>query len=353
MAQPQPNINIVKDTLDSISDARHSSHEAMATTFGIFILHDDARYAKQAAWAAFDELDRLEAELSRFIENSDISRINNLAANQPLQIGLSAFECLQLSAKIYDETDGAFDITIGSLMNCWLNEDKTIRTPSKEQLNKARRRTGTHLFKLDETEHTVELLTDELQIDLGGIGKGYAVDKMAGLLDDWGIDAALIHSGCSSVLAIGTPRPSEGLGTPPGAKGWPVTLSSPAGSKQTLYQKRCRETLAYLYLRDRAVSGSGLQKGWHIIDPRTIQLVEGKSAAWACASDAATADALSTAFMVMSPEQVKQYCASHSDVLAMIITGEHSAEAQKEKVLRYGHWKMGHHVGYPTVEFLI
>ena len=321
MAQPQPDINIVKDTLDSISDARHFSHEAMATTFGIFILHDDARYAKQAAWAAFDELDRLEAELSRFIENSDISRINNLAANQPLQIGLSAFECLQLSARIYDETDGAFDITIGSLMNCWLNEDKTKRSPSKEQLNKARQRTGTHLFKLDETEHTVELLTDELQIDLGGIGKGYAVDKMAGLLDDWGIDAALIHSGCSSVLAIGTP---------PGEKGWPVTLSSPAGSKQTL---------AYLYLRDRAVSGSGLQKGWHIIDPRTIQLVEGKSAAWACASDAATADALSTAFMVMSPEQVKQYCASHSDVLAMIITGEHSAEAQKEKVLRYGHWK--------------
>ena len=321
MAQPQPDINIVKDTLDSISDARHFSHEAMATTFGIFILHDDARYAKQAAWAAFDELDRLEAELSRFIENSDISRINNLAANQPLQIGLSAFECLQLSARIYDETDGAFDITIGSLMNCWLNEDKTKRSPSKEQLNKARQRTGTHLFKLDETEHTVELLTDELQIDLGGIGKGYAVDKMAGLLDDWGIDAALIHSGCSSVLAIGTPL---------GKKGWPVTLSSPAGSKQTL---------AYLYLRDRAVSGSGLQKGWHIIDPRTIQLVEGKSAAWACASDAATADALSTAFMVMSPEQVKQYCASHSDVLAMIITGEHSAEAQKEKVLRYGHWK--------------
>jgi thiamine biosynthesis lipoprotein len=321
MAQPQPDINIVKDTLDSISDARHSSHEAMATTFGIFILHDDARYAKQAAWAAFDELDRLEAELSRFIENSDISRINNLAANQPLQIGLSAFECLQLSARIYDETDGAFDITIGSLMNCWLNEDKTKRSPSKEQLNKARQRTGTHLFKLDETEHTVELLTDELQIDLGGIGKGYAVDKMAGLLDDWGIDAALIHSGCSSVLAIGTPL---------GKKGWPVTLSSPAGSKQTL---------AYLYLRDRAVSGSGLQKGRHIIDPRTARPVAGKSAAWACASDAATADALSTAFMVMSPEQVKQYCLSHSDVLAMIITGEHSAEAQKEKVLRYGHWK--------------
>ncbi len=283
MAQPQPDINIVKDTLDSISDARHFSHEVMATTFGIFILHDDARYAKQAAWAAFDELDRLEAELSRFIENSDISRINNLAANQPLQIGLSTFECLQLSARIYDETDGAFDITIGSLMDCWLNEDKTIRTPSKEQLNKARQCTGTHLFKLEETEHTVELLTDELQIDLGGIGKGYAVDQMAKLLGDWSIDTALLHAGCSSALA---------LGAPPGKKGWPITLSSPTSSKQTL---------ACLYLQHRAVSGSGLQKGWHIIDPRTARPVAGKSAAWACASDAATADVLSTTFMVMSP----------------------------------------------------
>ncbi len=321
MTQPQPDINIVKSTLYSNFGARRFSHEAMGTTFEIIILHEDAPYAKQAAWAAFDELDRLEEELSRFIENSDISRINNLAANQPLQIGLSTFECLQLSARIYDETDGAFDITIGSLMDCWLNEDKTIRTPSKEQLNKARQRTGTHLFKLDETEHTVELLTDELQIDLGGIGKGYAVDKMAGLLGDWGIDAALIHSGCSSALA---------LGAPPGKKGWPITLSSPTSSKQTL---------ACLYLRHRAVSGSGLQKGRHIIDPRTARPVAGKSAAWACASDAATADVLSTTFMVMSPEQVKQYCASHSDVLAMIITGEHSAEAQKEKILRYGHWK--------------
>ena len=321
MTQPQPDINIVKDTLDSIFGARRFSHEAMATTFEIIILHEDAPYAKQAAWAAFDELDRLEAELSRFIENSDISRINNLAANQPLQIGLSAFECLQLSERIYDETDGAFDITIGSLMDCWLNKDKTIRTLSKERLNKARQCTGTHLFKLDETEHTVELLTDKLQIDLGGIGKGYAVDKMARLLEDWSIDTALIHSGYSSVLAVGAP---------PDTKGWPVTLTNPADSKQTL---------AYLCLQDRAISGSGLQKGRHIIDPRTIRPVKGKSAAWACAPQAATADALSTAFIVMSPEQINKYCLSHLDVLATIVTGERNAKTQKEKILRFGPWK--------------
>ncbi|GAI19195.1 unnamed protein product, partial [marine sediment metagenome] len=191
----------------------------------------------------------------------------------------------------------------------------------KEQLNQARQCTGTHLFKLDKTAHTVELVTDKLQIDLGGVGKGYAVDKMAKLLGDWSIDTALIHSGCSSVLA---------LCAPPDTKGWPITLSSPAGSKQTL---------ACLYLQDRAVSGSGLQKGRHIIDPRTARPLAGKSAAWACAPDAAIADALSTAFMVMSPEQINKYCLNHSDVLAMIVTGERSAERQKEKILRFGPWE--------------
>jgi len=321
MTQPQPDINIVTSTPDSIPGAHRFSHEAMATTFEIFILNDNARYAQQAAWAAFDEIDRLEAELSRFIENSDISRISNLAANQSLRIGPDAFECLQLCTQIYDETNGAFDITIGSLMDCWLNEDKTIRAPSKDELNQAHKRTGLHLIKLDETEHTAELLTDKLQIDLGGIGKGYAVDIMARLLEDWSIDTALIHSGYSSVLAVGAP---------PDTKGWPVTLSNPADSKQTL---------AHLYLQDRAVSGSGLQKGRHIIDPRTARPVKAKSASWACAPQAATADALSTAFIVMSPDEVKQYCESHSDVLAMIVTGERSSKTQKEKILRFGPWK--------------
>jgi thiamine biosynthesis lipoprotein len=155
MTQPQPEIPLVKSSLDSVSGIRRFSHEAMATTFEVIILHEDARYAQQAARAAFDELERLEADLSRFIENSDISRINNLTANQPLLVGLDTFECLQLSTEMYDRTKGAFDVTVGSLLACWLNEDKTLRKPSKEELNLARQRTGTHLLKLDAAEHTV------------------------------------------------------------------------------------------------------------------------------------------------------------------------------------------------------
>ncbi len=331
MTQPQEEISFVKSNWDSIPGMQRFSHEAMATTFEVIILYQDARYAQQAAWAAFNELDRLEAELSRFIENSDISRINNLAAGQSLQVGLDAFECLQLSTRIYAETNGAFDITIGSLLGCWLGEDEKARTPSKEQLNLARERTGIHLFKLDEAEHTVQVLASAIllrkseaagvQIDLGGIGKGYAVDRMAELLHDWSIDTAVIHGGYSSVLALDAPS---------GTKGWPLTLSNPDNRKQTL---------AGLHLQGRALSGSGLQKGRHIIDPRTAQPVKGKRTAWACALDAATADALSTAFMVMTPDEVKEYCSNHPDTLAMIVLEDRGEKTQKDRILHFGPWK--------------
>ena len=297
------------------------SHEAMATTFEVIIFYEDKLYARQVALAAFDELDRLEQQLSRFVENSDISRIRNLNAGRSLVIGLPAFECLLLSARIYDETQGAFDITAGSLMNCWLDEDGKSRRPSREELDLARQRTGMDLVKLDESRYAVELMTDHVQLDLGGIGKGYAVDRMAALLRDWSIETALIHGGFSSVLALDPP--------PPATEGWPLTLSDPNDRNKTL---------ARLSLKGRALSGSGLQKGRHIIDPRTAKPVEAKLASWACAPDAATADALSTAFMVMKPDEVKKYCACHPDVSAVIIPAKKNKKTQKPKFLNYGRW---------------
>jgi thiamine biosynthesis lipoprotein len=269
----------------------------MATVFEIFILHPDARYARQAAYAAFDELDRIERELSRFVENSDISRINNLAANQSLSVGSATFECLQLCSRMYTATDGAFDITFSSAAKGYQ-------------------------LKLNEGQYIVRQPTRAVKIDLGGIGKGYAIDKMAELLRDWDIDTALIHGGYSSVLALNEPA---------GTNGWPITLSSPDDYKQTL---------ARLYLRNRAVSGSGLQNGPHIINPRTGRPVKDRFAAWVCGPDAATTDALSTAFMVMTAGKVRQYCLRHPDVLAMIVLDDCGTKAQKEeKIVQFGPWQ--------------
>jgi len=296
-------------------------HQAMATTFEVIIIYEDTRYAGQAARTAFDEVDRLESELSRFLENSDVSRINNLPANRPLQLGLPAFECLQISARMCAETNGAFDVTIGTLLNYWCAGDGTPRKSSKEQLNFAREHTGMHLLKLDEAEHTIQLLTSPVQIDLGGIGKGYAVDRVAELLRQWSINTVLISGGYSSVLAIGSP---------PAMKGWPITLSNPANRKQTL---------ARLYFQGRSLSASGLRKGQHIIDPRTARPVKDKLAAWASAADAATADALSTAFMVMAPEEIRKYCLHHPDVLGMVILQDGGKDIQKDKILLFGPWE--------------
>ena len=296
------------------------SHEAMATTFEILILHEDERYARQAAAAAFDEVDRLEGELSRFLENSDIARINSLAAHQPLQLGLDAFACLRASAQMYAQTNGAFDVTVGSLVKCWRAEDGSPRTPSPEELDRARLRTGTHLLELDEREHTVQLSASPVQVDLGGIGKGYAVDRVAELFGEWSIDTALISGGYSSILA---------LEAPPGTSGWPLTLSDPEDHKHVL---------ARPHLRAACLSGSGVQKGGHIISPRTGRPVQGRRAAWSSAPDATTADALSTAFMIMDLDEIRQYCSLHPDVLAMVILQQEGGQRQKDTILHFGRW---------------
>jgi len=285
------------------------SHEAMATTFELLIVHEDERYAGQAAVAAFDEVDRLEHELSRFIENSDVARINSLPANQPLQLGLDTFECLKVAVRVYEQTNGAFDITIGTLLKCWRNEDGTPREPSPSQIDLARLHTGANLLQLDEADHTVKLSAGGVQVDLGGIGKGYAVDRVAELLREWSIDVALISGGYSSVLA---------LDAPPEKKGWPLTLTNPVRRSGTGRTGE-KEILARPFLHNGALSGSGVQKGGHIIDPRTARAVEGRIAAWSSARDAATADALSTAFMIMGLDEIKKYCSLHPNTLAMVI----------------------------------
>jgi len=243
------------------------SHEAMATLFEIQCLHADAGYARQAAQAAFDLVDRLEQEQSRFVANSDVSRINQLSAGQSTRVSPSTMECLEIARRMYDVTGGAFDISIGS---------------------------GLLGLELVPDGFAVHARADGVRLDLGGIGKGYAVDRVAELLEEWEIRHALVHGGFSSVLA---------LEAPPDRDGWPLTLSS-TGVED-------REPLARVSVRQRALSASGTRKGEHILDPRTGQAVGGR-ATWVAlprAGDgrqdaAAVAEALSTAFMVLSTEEV-------------------------------------------------
>jgi len=158
----------------------------------------------------------------------------------------------------------------------------------------------------------VGLLADGVIVDLGAIGKGYAVDQMTALLRDWSIEEALVHSGESSAFALGS---------------WSVAIRDPEGQE---------EILGCVQLRDRSLSGSGLLlHGRHIIDPRTGRPAEGKRGAWAAAPSAAASDALSTAFMVMSSGEVREYCRRHDDVSAMIVSGSPG----RYELLRFGEWE--------------
>jgi len=278
------------------------SHNAMATVYEIYIIHDDADYAYQAAWEAFTELDCLEQELSRFIENSDISRINHLEKGESTRVGSDTFECIKQCAQIYNDTEGAFDITIGRLYDCWLNFDKTLRSPSHDELHKALQTTGMNLLALDEADYRVYVMADYIGLDLGGFGKGYAIDKMAQLLVEWEIENAFIHGGTSSTF---------GLGAPGEETGWPISLSNP---------QHHDEIYARLNLHNRALSGSGLQKGRHIIDPRYGHPVGGRLAAWASTPNAATSDALSTAFMIMTPDEIQDYCSKHPGTQGLVLS---------------------------------
>ena len=263
-----------------VRGAHRFSHAAMATVFEVHCVHGDERYAGQAAQAAFEVVDRLEQDLSRFVANSDVSRINSLAAGEATRVSPSTMECLEIARRLYDLTGRAFDIAIGS---------------------------GLEALDLDPDGFAVGARADGVRLDVGGIGKGYAVDRMAELLEEWEVPHALVHGGFSSVLA---------LEAPPDGEGWPLTLSAPGPGAQ--------EAFARLSARQVAFSASGTQKGAHILDPRTGRTVQDR-AAWAilprraeseagdgwpdaARSPAAIAEGLSTAFMILPVEEVAALC---------------------------------------------
>jgi thiamine biosynthesis lipoprotein len=312
-------------------------HEAMATTFEMVISGEEHCYARQVAMEVFKEIDRLDGILSRFNPCSEVSQINRLRPGESVRVGIDVFECLAIASRIYSESEGAFDVTVGSLVEIWRDEQGNPQNPSAEELAVACSRTGMERLLLsvqgrgiEGTESSGETAEDEnartgpleflvgvaeapgsaggVTVDLGGIGKGYALDRIVTILDDWGIRSALIHGGTSTALAIGSG--GRAAGCPEGREGWPVGVGGVWGSVTGLKT---------ILLKDAALSGSGTEtKGSHILDPRTGGPAQGHPAAWAVCPTATEADALSTAFMVMSTDEVREYCASHANVSAFL-----------------------------------
>ncbi|HEX2746392.1 MAG TPA: FAD:protein FMN transferase [Verrucomicrobiales bacterium] len=268
------------------------SHEAMATRFEVTLVHHDAGEAASAAQAVWDDIDAIEAHLSRFIPHSDISCLNGSEAGRVVDVHEAAMDCLSYGKEIWEQTGGAFDVTIGPLQPVLRWPDGHPRKHTPEELEEARSRCGYHLLDIDPVEFTVVPRAPNMQVDLGAIGKGYALDQAANILrEQFGITNALLNAGTSTVL---------GVGSMPEKDGWLVRAGAP-------------EPFA---LHDEAVSGTGFQvKGAHVIDPRTAKLVDMRRIIrWSIAPNATLADALSTAFMVMNRREITAFCRQYPEV---------------------------------------
>jgi thiamine biosynthesis lipoprotein len=273
------------------------AHQAMGTFFEAAIAGEEPGYANQAAAAVFKEIDRVERFLTRFDPGSEVSQINRLRPGESLAIGVETHECLDMAERVRAETAGAFDANVRGKAKHRSPGQASI--PSDEEFPS---------FVLSRTSSgfAISLASAKggagmhLDLDLGGIGKGYALDRALETLADWGIGNALVHGGTSTAVAAG-PGP-EGVGWPVGiGGGWP-------GAPRKML------------LSGKALSGSGTEvKGRHILDPRTGAPAGGHLAAWAMHPSAAVSDALSTALMVMTTAEVEDYCRRHPEVWALVI----------------------------------
>jgi thiamine biosynthesis lipoprotein len=242
-----------------MSEIHVFNHHAMATEFQVRIADEEKTYAAQTAQAAFALIDELESKLSRFRANSEISQIAQLDVGEKLRLTEPVFACLTLAKKMEAATRGAFSVCAAALQTQrdkpkWSLENFSIRSDG-----------------------------GKLEFDLGAIGKGFALDRMAELLREWNCPAFLLVAGGSSILAGDAPE---------GTAGWSCGLGEDNSAQR-------------YWLKNVSLSGSGLAiKGKHIFDPRTGRPAQRQNRAWALVETAAESDALSTACMVLDETEI-------------------------------------------------
>jgi thiamine biosynthesis lipoprotein len=283
----------------------------MATTFEV-VMPCGTPFAAEAGEDALDEIDRLEAQLTVYRDDSEVSRLNRHAPLSWIPVEDGLFELLGQSARLSEQTAGAFDISVGALIKAWGFYRRRGRVPSEEERAEVLPRCGMQHVKLDAEGRAVHYDVAGLEINLGSIGKGYALDRAARLMRDrWAVRCGMLHGGHSSVLALGS-EPGQ-------RRGWAVGVRHP-------WERERR--LAVVWLRDRALATSAAtfqhlmyngRKLGHILDPRTGWPAEGVASATVLAPTAAEADALATAFYILGVEGATAFCAAHPDVGALLL----------------------------------
>jgi thiamine biosynthesis lipoprotein len=261
-------------------------HDAMATEFQFRMADQDPKYAASVARTCFDEIDHLEQLLSNYRADSEISHIGYMAKGETLRLTEATFDCLRQSRDYEIWTKGAFSIT-------------------------AAQGKGLKAWSLKPDEFSIVCEDPPLKMDPGGIGKGFALDRCADILNEWGVTSFMLVSGGSTILCGEAPQ---------GMLGWNVGLGDEVVKSRW-------------WMHHGSLSGSGLAvKGHHIIDPRTGKPADRRHRAWAFASSGAMSDALSTAAMVLSIEEIAEVMEGRTE--ARILIGDGG------KVSQYGEWPL-------------
>ena len=237
------------------------SADAMGSTYSIALYGSDRVRMEAAADAAFDEVRRLDELLSNYRPGSQWSQVNRDAASRPVQVSPELFQLLSACVEYSRQSEGAFDITVGPLMKVWGFFKGTGHLPHKPEISAALAKVGFRHILLDPAARTVRFDHPGVEMDPGGVGKGYAVDRMVEVLRQNGVRTALVAGSGSSIYGMGAP-PDE-------PRGWPVKIKDPWDN---------RKTLAEVWLKDSSMSTSGSYEKFfraegrgyaHIMDPRT------------------------------------------------------------------------------------
>lgn len=297
---------------------------AMGCLFEVYLAGTDREALIGAANEALDEIERLDRQLSHYRNDSDIARLNAHAAQQWVRLEPRLYQLLKHCAELSVATEGAFDITAGRLVKAWGFHHGTGRIPPPDEIAEILQGIGAHRILFDDDDHLLYFTSPQVEINLGAIGKGYALDEAAEILRFYGVQSAVLHGGQSTIYA---------LGAPPGAEGWEFAIKDPR-DKKTILQR--------VVLRDEALSTSGSYEQFfeangirygHILNPRTGRPAQGMLGVSVVAPSAADSDALSTAFFIQGRAWAEAYCRARPELRVVMIE---EAEKGEQIVSRIG-----------------
>lgn len=236
------------------------SLDAMGSVYTVVAYGEDRGRMIAAVDQAFEEVRRIDRMLSNYRPSSELSRLNKEAGRGPVAVSEELFGLLEACRQYYQASEGAFDISVGPLMKIWGFYKGSGRLPHRAEIRGIRGRIGFDKVTLDGSNRTVRFTREGMELDPGGIGKGYAVDRMVAILKSANIRSALISAGSSSIYA---------LGAPPKEKGWKISIRHPRDLSRQVDE---------VVLTDMSLATSGTSEKFfraegrlysHIMDPRT------------------------------------------------------------------------------------